>query len=521
MLTRCCAAILLSWAALTATAQSETVLRVAPPVDLSQLDPVATNAAVTKTHGYLVYDELFAMDARGAPQPEMVDRYTVSPDRLHYIFTLRGGLAWPDGSPVTAADVVPSIRRWAARSPGGQILLARATDIRALDGQSFAIDLKQPDSDLIAALADPVTPLFVMRAQEAATDPFQSIATVVGSGPFVFDAKAYRPGSRAEYTHNPAYRPRPEPANGMAGGKSPNIDRIVWQVMPDPNTAIAALNAGEVDLVENPSFDLLPILAKNPDVVVRTKDNMGYMAILRPNHLAPPFDNPKARQASAALIDQQDYLQAMVGRPDYERPCADPFGCGRATEAAPAPPVPADLDRAKQLFAEAGYHGEPIVVLDPSDLEIIHAMTQVTVQQLRKAGVTVDQQTTDWATLLKRRLVKDPPSKNPAGWHLVHFTVPVEALQDPASHPFLDSSCAQANQFGWPCDPEIERLRLAYVDAATPEDQAAVKNSLRQRFAQSLPFLVVGQYYRAVAYRKSVHGLIDGPYMVYWGATVQ
>ena len=108
----------LVWAGVCAPGpRAETVLRVVPHADLKNIDPIWTTAYITRNHGYMVYDTLFALDADLVPRPQMVDRWTVSDDGLSYRFTLRDGLAWHDGAPVTAADCVASIRRWGALRP--------------------------------------------------------------------------------------------------------------------------------------------------------------------------------------------------------------------------------------------------------------------------------------------------------------------------------------------------------------------------------------------------------------------
>src|SRR5499425_1458242 len=101
-------------------ARAETTLRAVMHSDLKIVDPIWTTAYITRNHGYMVYDTLFAMDEKGEIKPQMVDKYDVSADKLTYTFTLRDGLAWHDGAPVTAEDCVASIKRWAAKDSLGQ-----------------------------------------------------------------------------------------------------------------------------------------------------------------------------------------------------------------------------------------------------------------------------------------------------------------------------------------------------------------------------------------------------------------
>ncbi len=108
-------------------------LRAVPYSDLASYDPIWTPANITAYHGAMVYDMLFDNDQKFEPHPQMVGRYGASDHALTWRFELRDGLRFSDGSPVTAADVVPSIRRWATRSGSGQILMPHVRDMVAKD----------------------------------------------------------------------------------------------------------------------------------------------------------------------------------------------------------------------------------------------------------------------------------------------------------------------------------------------------------------------------------------------------
>jgi peptide/nickel transport system substrate-binding protein len=113
-----------------ANAADKQTLRFIPHADLTILDPYEVGAYITRNHGYMVYDTLFAMDGKFRPQPQMVDTWTASDDKLTYTFELRDGLKFHDGQLVSAVDVVTSLRRWGQRNDAyGQALLAAATAI--------------------------------------------------------------------------------------------------------------------------------------------------------------------------------------------------------------------------------------------------------------------------------------------------------------------------------------------------------------------------------------------------------
>ncbi len=228
---------------------ADKVLRVVPHADLKVLDPHTNTATITVMHGAMIYDTLFAWDAKLRPRPQMVDRYQISPDRLVYTFILRSGLKFHDGQPVTTKDVIPSVRRWMVRNTIGQALAKFVDKIEASDDKTFVVRLKEPFAFVEMALGSPDAD--IMRAEDAATDPFKAVTTTVGSGPFRFVRGEWNPGAKVVYEKNPDYVPRPEPADGLAGGKVVKVDRVEWIVLPDSFTKSGALQRGEVDLIDS------------------------------------------------------------------------------------------------------------------------------------------------------------------------------------------------------------------------------------------------------------------------------
>jgi peptide/nickel transport system substrate-binding protein len=241
------------WAAARAAMPEPKTLRFIAQADLRILDPIWTTAYITRNHGYMVFDTLFAIDAAFVPRPQMVGDYDVSPDELTYRFRLRDGLGFHDGSPVRGADCVASIRRWAVRDGLRQWLMPIISDMTADGATGFTIRLKEPFPLLIDGLAkvSSIAP-FMMPERLANADPFQPITEMVGSGPFKFVKEEFEPGHRVVYVKNSDYVPRPEPPNWASGGKVAKVDRVKWLHIPDPTTKAAALSSGEADWWETP-----------------------------------------------------------------------------------------------------------------------------------------------------------------------------------------------------------------------------------------------------------------------------
>ena len=181
----------------TARSADTKTLRFIAQADLRVLDPIWTTAYITRNHGYMVFDTLFALDAEFAPHPQMVGDYSISADKLLYHFKLRDGLRFHDGQSVRGLDCVASLRRWMARDSFGQTLAKTIDEIQATDDGSFTIRLKEPFPLLLDALAKVSSNVpFVMPERLAKTDPYQQVTEMVGSGP--------SNSSRKSFSLNPA-----------------------------------------------------------------------------------------------------------------------------------------------------------------------------------------------------------------------------------------------------------------------------------------------------------------------------
>ena len=502
---------------LVAPARAET-LRYVPLGDLRVLDPIWTSAAITLNHGQMIYDVLVTVDSRFRPRLQMAESVATSDDGLTWTFTLRPGLLFHDGTPVRARDVVASLRRWMQRVTAGQALQSYLATMDAPDDRTVRLVFARPFGPVMEALASPVLAPFVMREQDAQTSAFDQVRTAIGSGPFMFVADAFRPGDRVLYRRFPGYVPRAEPPDGYAGGKVAKLDEVEWRYLPDAATAVAALQSGEVDLLEAVPPDLQPLLARRADVRLHVLNTSGFIGTIRPNALNPPFNDPRARQALLLLVDQAEYGAALAGDPALVRPCLALFVCGTpyASDAGTGPWARTDIPRARALLAEAGYRGEPIVLLDPADQPDIHMIAQLTAGALRAAGVDVDVQTMDWSTVITRRNTRDPPARNPAGWHLAFTLWGGFSLSSPLTNTPLVATCDGRNLYGWPCDAEIERLRAAFLDATSDAGRLAVTAALQRRYFEVVPYVPAGTFLRPVAHRTTVTGLLETPYPVMW-----
>ncbi|MES1162976.1 MAG: ABC transporter substrate-binding protein, partial [Rhizobacter sp.] len=276
---------------LAAQAQPK-VLRVVPQTNITILDPIWTTAYVTRNHGYMIYDTLFGTDIDGKIKPQMVDKWSVSKDNLAWTFTLRDGLEFHDGKPVTSADVVASIKRWSSRDTFGGVMARSVASYETPDAKTFVIKLSQPFGVMLEALGKPSSNVpFIMPARVAATPGSEQVKEQIGSGPYKFVAEEYKPGEKVVYAKNEKYKPRTEPPSGTAGGKNVYVDRVEWVIIRDPQTQFNALVAGEVDMVEQPTFEQYATLKATPGIQIVDAQPAGLQFIFRFNHLHAPFND--------------------------------------------------------------------------------------------------------------------------------------------------------------------------------------------------------------------------------------
>ena len=225
-------------------------------------DPgMLTTAYIVRDFGYMVYDTLLAEDANFKIQPQMAD-WKISDDKLTYTFTLRDGLKWHDGTPVTAEDCVASLKRWGKADGMGQKLMDFTASIEATDAKTITLKLKEPYGLVLESIGKPSSLVpFMMPKRLAETPAGKPVPELIGSGPFKFVQAEFQPGVKAVFEKNKDYVPRKEPPSWTSGGKVVKVDRVEWITMADAQTAVNALQSGDIDFMEAPSFDILPVLA--------------------------------------------------------------------------------------------------------------------------------------------------------------------------------------------------------------------------------------------------------------------
>lgn len=502
-----------------ARAQTPRTLTYVPYVDLAILDPILNTASQTRTHGYVVYDTLYGIDEAWRVQPQMLEGHTAENNFQLWTLTLREGLTFHDATPVLARDVVASIRRWAARDEFGETLMEETADLTAPDDRRILFRMKRPFPLLPDALGKiaPTMPA-IMPARLAETDPRKAVPEIIGSGPYRFLPKERIPGARVVYERFSGYRPRPEPASLTAGGKIAHIDRLVWQTMPDSSTVAAAIQSGEIDWWDTVPPDLVPLLRKSRDLTVKTIDTTGVMPILRFNCLHPPFDNKAIRRAILEAVDQSAFMAAFSSEPALWHAPVGMFTPGTpmaSTEGLAARTRPTPIAEARAAIVKAGYKGEKILVMNPTDHPVNTVMAQLAADLLAKLGMNVDLAAMDAGTMFQRRANRGPVEKG--GWSLFPSMINGMDVFDPAVA-FLARGNGGKAWFGWPDSPRLETLREAWLTAPTLPDRQRLCAEMQSVLWEDAPYIPLGQIILPTAYRNTIAGMPTG-FPKFWGVT--
>lgn len=504
-------------ASIPAAASAETI-RASMTGALRVLDPILSGTYITRSHGYMVYDTLLGLDDTFTPRPQMAD-WTVSDDGLVYTFRLRDGLKWHDGTAVTAEDCVASIRRWQQRDALGAKLDAVTETLAAADERTIVLTLKEPVGFVLDALSKTAAPVpFMMPKRLAETPVTEAIPEQIGSGPFRFVAEEFEPGSRTVYVRNEDYVPREEAPNWTSGGKVVEVDRVEWIVMPDAQTAINAAITGEIDYVDEPALDLLPMVEGQAGVRLETLNPAGLMIFGRMNFVAGPFTDVRVRKAAMSAMWQKPFLSAIAGDERFYRECNAYFTCDTPFSVPLASDALVDgggIEEAKRLLAEAGYDGEEIRILQPTDSNTQKMQPLVGAQMLRDAGFNVKLLPSDFQTSFASRATYANAEKR--DYDLFFSALGGFDVSSPLTSPLIAAAGAKSYG-GYPDDPVIEQLRDEFARTADVEKRKGIARAIQDRAHDQVIYIPLGFVGTPAIVGERLGPMVPGPSAPYfWG----
>lgn len=504
-------------AAGTVASAAQETLRLRMNGDINVMDPIATTNFTIRNASYLIYDTLFALDADYTIQPQMAEGVELSDDALTYTITLRDGLMFHDGSPVTATDAVASLERWGEVDGLGRILFSKMESITASDGDTLVIQMAEPWGLVLDALAKISSNVpVIMPARLAATPASEAVSEPIGSGPYRMVMDEWVPGSIAVFERFDGYVPRSEPASMAAGGKVAHFDRVELIHIPDTATAIDALIAGETDWVEEVPADMLPFFEGQDDAMPIAARQSGNSMQLVVNHLNPPFDNPDVRHALQLALEQTAFLQAAFGD-NTERflECAAVFFCNGpyASDANTERVLQRNLEEAAALLERGGYDGTPVLLMHVTDIATHDVYYSVLKPMLEEAGFVVEAQSSDWATVATRRASKAPVDEG--GWNLFFTGWGYIDQINPMTNVYVSGGCEDA-WFGWACSEELQRLREEFAVAQSDAEKAALAEEMQVLTHDLVSYVPLGQVFPSQGIATNLEGFLESPVPFFW-----
>ena len=307
--------------------------------------------------------------------------------------------------------------------------------------------------------------------------------------------------------------PRAEPPSWTAGGKVVKVDRVEWVTMPDAQTAMNALQSGDIDFIEAPSFDMLPVLKANKELKVETLSKLGSQTLMRMNFLHPPFDNVKVRRAALLALNQKDVLDALVGNPQYYKVCGAVFGCGTplATDVGSETLIKGNgMAEAKKLLAESGYDGTPVVIMAPSDVGLLKAAADrgraAAAQgrlQGRRAGHRLADRRHAAAPARSRRRKAAGTCSSPTG------PVPTSSIRSPMSRSTAGARTAAGS--AGRRTPRWKRCAMPSCARRRRRSRRRSRSRSRRGVYEQVIYIPLGQYLAPSAWRKELTGVLGGP----------
>ena len=376
--------------------------------NVNSLDQMTSNTISTRNIAMNIFEALMTRDENNNPILDLADSMEEAADHLTYTFTLRPGVKFHNGKPLTTADVVASWNRYA------KVGLDRATlnavkSWEAKDPMTFVVHMKEAQPTFITKLSSFSIPMVIAPA-EAENDPPQQLRTI-GTGPFELVESV--PGSHVQIKRYDGYTPNTkfEQRTGFGGYKQACLDQVRFRIVTEGGARVAGLETGELQGVEDVPTKSVPRLKENKGVKLLPLLNW-WIQIAVPNTSQPPTDNVKVRQAIMAALNADEIMDAATdnnyrlnygfaypNQPDYVTAGKDTYN-------------QKDPAKAKKLLADAGYKGEPIVLLTNKDYAPMYNSALVVQEQLKEIGVNAELKVTDWPTSVQMSQKAD------AGWNL-------------------------------------------------------------------------------------------------------
>ncbi len=475
------------------------VLKVVIDSDPPTLDIHATRATLSVFVGGNMYEGLYAFTKNGEIKPMLAtDMPIVSEDKLTYTISLRQDILFHNEKPMTSADVVASLNRWGTFSSDGKQLFKHVESVTAKDQFTVVIKLKEQWGTLMNSLAMLLGGPVIIPEEIAVKYPSKPASEYIGTGPYMF--VEWRPNDHITLKRFEGYKALTTPSNGYTGKKNAYLDEIVFYGISEEPVRINGVEGGEYDFA-----DFVPT-----DEYDRLKDVKGLKTYISPprawfvfvlNTKFGPTKNKKVRQAILATIDVESAMAAGYGDSLFWR--VDPSLALKEqiwhSTAGEELYNQNNIEKAKQLLKEAGYNGEEISWMS-GPLE--YNLSAAAKANMVKAGLNINLESMEWATLLSRR-------KNPELWSM--FSSGFTAKADPS----LTTAMNLNYGAGWD-NPEAEKLYSSFCQEPEFDKRYELLSQFQKLVYEEVPYIKVGDYKNLRISSNKVHGFANELYLYFF-----
>ena len=464
------------------------------------LDPMISAGDLLGMITQHFYETLFTFGQNWELTPLLAEKLPeISADGKVYTIALRQGVTFHNSQPMTAKDVVASLKRWMEIASRGRLVAGNIQAIDAVDDHTVRLTLKEPYAPLMALLAFNNSAAVIMPSDHMENP----IKEVIGTGPY--QLKERKADAYIQLVRFDGYKSRPGEPDGFGGARKQYLDEIRFVPVPDANTRVEGALAGQfdyADLLPVEAYDRLKGQAKTEPLMLEA---FGWPMFIM-NNKQGMMTKPDLRKAVQAALNAEDMLAAAFGKPEFYAldGAMYPKGYIWHTDAGTKAYNQGDADKAAALAKKAGYDGSPIRILTSRQYEFHYKMAQVAAEYLKAAGLKVDLQVVDWATLVQRRA-------EPALWDI--FITHSPFLPEPALIAPLPDTYP-----GWWASEAKNKLLTAFNTEMDQKKRVAIWADLQKLIYEEVPFYKVGDFNALNAKAPRLQGYTASPWPYFWNA---
>lgn len=515
ILALCLAALLGAPMAPAPLAAQETLLRTRLNSDIRSTDPGTNRDANTDAVVQHIVEGLVAYREDTSVGPMLAERIDISEDGRTYTFTLRPGVRFHNGATLTSADVKFAWDRYMRRETSWRCLpefdgrgAAHVTAVETPDERTVVFRLAAPSALFLANLArvDCGGTGIWHRESLNADGTWRA---PVGTGPFRLGE--WRRGQFIELLRFPGYVARQGARDGYTGNKTAFIDRIRWLIIPDSAAAKAALLSNTIDIITDISTEDLAEYRARSDIGTSATETMGVMALLFQTR-DPLLRDVRIRRAIALSLDLPEMARALSDGQSSYNPSIIPSR-SHAHQATQREGFRRDLNEARRLLREAGYRGQTIRMLTTQRYSSVFEMAVMAQAMAKDAGINIEFEVLDWATLLDRYTRGD--------YAMMAFTY--SARLDPSlSFEMVSGPKETQPRKTWD-NPEALAMLRETMQTADLARRQALFDELHRRFIAEVPMIVLYNDPNIAAFRNVVTGFQAWPtgQPRFWGVRIR